>query len=114
MTFNRTLQGACAVFGIHTLFQQEIFCGIRTKTLERTLRISRHDARLHAFQFNTEDLIKVFARKRPEDDNFVNPIHEFRRKLVLWGLDSNATDLTIDGGKTSRWSGRKADTAGRQ
>src|SRR5690242_10036460 len=113
MTFYGSLQRTCAIFGIRTLFQQELFCGIRTMILERTLRISCHDAHLHAFQLNIEDLTQVFAHQRPEDDNLVNSIHEFRRKLVLRGFESNAMDLKIDVGQTSRYSRRKANPASR-
>src|SRR5215813_6328124 len=85
----------CPVPQIRSLFQQEVESCIRAMEPEHVILLSREDPMLHLLQFEEQDLSQLYFCKRPEHDNFVDPVHEFRRKPSLRGIDSNSIDLAI-------------------
>jgi hypothetical protein len=79
--FDRTLQMPRAVLHIGALAQQERPCSTRHIENEWSGIGRVKDALLQQIQLDTQDPAEFLGTQRSEYNNFVDPIHELRRKL---------------------------------
>ena len=74
-----------------------------------TLSHRPYDPLLHPRKFQLQDLLQLLRPQSLEDDNFVEPIHEFRRKLPTGRIHRRSHNLVIQSCIGDGSLGREAD-----
>ena len=96
MPFDGAFQMTCAVLQVRTFAEQELLGVRRTSENELFVGLRRHDPVLDVVQFDIQDLAEMVLAKRLENDNLINTIHEFRRKLLFRHIRRGVIQLPID------------------
>src|ERR1700682_2281268 len=95
MAFDRALEVPRAVALVRAFLQKEVAAGIGHAEQELTLG-GFQDALLHLAQLDFEDFLKLLAPQRMKHHHFVEPVHEFGRKLAAGCFHGRTFDLFVE------------------
>ena len=82
-----------AVPDIGAFLQHKALGLIRQRKHERAITTAGENLLLYKIQLNVENLPELFRAKRAEGDDFVQPVHELRRKSLAGRFNPATVDL---------------------
>src|SRR5467141_885354 len=97
MAFNGALEVPRTVALVRAFLQEEVAAGIGYPEQELPLG-GFQNALLHLAQLDFEDFLELLAPQRMKYHHFVEPVHEFRRKLAARCFYGGTFDLFIETG----------------